>query len=105
MTIIGNIETRPKYKHADIDDLDPDMAFAAINRDRNIFMYVSNRLKFGHLVNADDYNIKYTNPDMYELFNNKFDWEKRYIHVNYSQSFQQNNTPIQVNKKKRLFKK
>lgn len=95
VTIISNTETRPKYKHADIDELDPDMAFAAINRDRNIFMYVSNRLKFGHLVNADDYNIKFTNPDIYELFNNKYDWEKRYIHVNYSQNFHQNNTPIQ----------
>ena len=72
------------------------MAFAGTNRNNDVFMYVSNRLEFGHLVNADDFNIKNTNPDLYEIFNNKLDWQKRYIHENYTATFDPEKTPIQV---------
>ncbi|XP_034933747.1 procollagen-lysine,2-oxoglutarate 5-dioxygenase isoform X1 [Chelonus insularis] len=84
VTIIDNPATRPLYNY---EDLDPDMAFAVTNRYRQIFMYVSNRLEFGHLVNPEYFNTQYTNPDVYEIFNNKYDWEKRYIHENYSSNF------------------
>ncbi|XP_043671589.1 procollagen-lysine,2-oxoglutarate 5-dioxygenase [Vespula pensylvanica] len=86
-TLIKNKATRPSYS---VDDLDPDMAFAYINRERYIHMYVSNRLDFGHLVDPDTYNIKLTHPDFYQILDNKFDWEKRYIHENYSLNFHPN---------------
>ncbi|XP_076236667.1 procollagen lysyl hydroxylase [Calliopsis andreniformis] len=91
-TLINNKNTRPLYVEG---DLDTDMAFAYNNRERFIFMYVSNRLDFGHLVNPDSYDITLTNPDLYQILDNKLDWEKRYIHENYSENFNPNRTPIQ----------
>ncbi|XP_044597934.1 procollagen-lysine,2-oxoglutarate 5-dioxygenase isoform X1 [Cotesia glomerata] len=92
VTIISHAETRPVFV---ANDLDPDMSFAITNRQRGIFMYVNNRLEFGHLVNPETYNIQYTNPDLYEIFNNKIDWENRYLHVNYSNNFNEDNKPAQ----------
>ncbi|XP_033224283.1 procollagen-lysine,2-oxoglutarate 5-dioxygenase isoform X1 [Belonocnema kinseyi] len=91
-TIIRNKETRPSYSEG---DLDPDMAFASANRERLIFMYVSNRLEFGHLVIPDSFDTSLTNPDLYQIFDNKLDWEKRYIHENYSKNFEEGQVPIQ----------
>ncbi|XP_015171280.1 PREDICTED: procollagen-lysine,2-oxoglutarate 5-dioxygenase 3 isoform X1 [Polistes dominula] len=91
-TLIKNKITRPSYS---IDDLDPDMSFAYVNRERYIHMYVSNRLDFGHLVDPDTYNIKLTHPDFYQILDNKYDWEKRYIHENYTLNFDPNHKPLQ----------
>ncbi|XP_017885394.2 procollagen-lysine,2-oxoglutarate 5-dioxygenase, partial [Ceratina calcarata] len=91
-TLLGNPKTRPSYVE---DDLDTDMAFAYTNRERAIFMYVSNRLDFGHLVNPDSYDVTVTHPDLYQIIDNKLDWEKKYIHENYSENFNPNKTPIQ----------
>uniref|UniRef100_A0A8C9STB1 procollagen-lysine 5-dioxygenase n=1 Tax=Scleropages formosus TaxID=113540 RepID=A0A8C9STB1_SCLFO len=43
---------------------DPDMAFCRIVRDQGIFMFVSNRDVFGHLVSTSSYNISRLHPDM-----------------------------------------
>ncbi|EZA59211.1 Procollagen-lysine,2-oxoglutarate 5-dioxygenase [Ooceraea biroi] len=91
-TIIGNKATRPSYEDG---GLDTEMAFAQGNRRSGLFMYVSNRLDFGHLVNPETYNIQLTHPDMYQIMDNKLDWEKRYIHPNYSESFHPDKKPIQ----------
>lgn len=92
-TIIANKTTRPSYEDG---DLDTEMAFAQGNRQRGLFMYVSNRLEFGHLVDPDSYDIRLTYPDMYQIMDNKWDWERRYIHSNYSESFNPDVKPIQV---------
>lgn len=92
-TLISNKETRPSYLEG---DLDTEMAFAYANRERNIFMYVSNRVDFGHLVDPDNYDVTVTHPDFYQILNNKLDWEKTYIHENYSENFNLNKTPVQV---------
>ena len=34
-------------------------------------MYVSNLDKYGHLLNADNYNTDYLNNDMYMIFDNR----------------------------------
>ncbi|XP_022905194.2 procollagen-lysine,2-oxoglutarate 5-dioxygenase isoform X2 [Onthophagus taurus] len=70
-----------------IDKWDPDMAFCGNLRELDVFMFVSNRLEFGHLVDPDTYNTKVTAPDMYQIFENPTDWEARYIHENYTESF------------------
>lgn len=92
VTLINNPETRPVY---DLEDLEPDMAFAVMNRHRDIFMYINNRVDFGHLINPDDYDIKHKNPEMYEIFTNKLDWEKRYLHEIYSESLDSDHEAIQ----------
>ncbi|XP_014231000.1 procollagen-lysine,2-oxoglutarate 5-dioxygenase 1 isoform X1 [Trichogramma pretiosum] len=91
-TLLAHEDTRPVYEDP---ELDPDMSFASAYRRRNVFMYVSNRLDFGHLVNPDSYNVSLTHPDMYQLFDNKLDWEKRYIHENYSKNFEADRAPLQ----------
>ncbi|XP_043260024.1 procollagen-lysine,2-oxoglutarate 5-dioxygenase isoform X1 [Colletes gigas] len=91
-TLISNKETRPSYVEW---DLDTDMAFAHANRERSIFMYVTNRLDFGHLVDPNSYDTAMTNPDLYQIFDNKLDWEAKYIHENYSENFNPKQIPIQ----------
>ncbi|XP_018363864.1 PREDICTED: procollagen-lysine,2-oxoglutarate 5-dioxygenase 1 isoform X1 [Trachymyrmex cornetzi] len=91
-TIIANKATRPTYEAG---DLDTEMAFAHGNRQRGLFMYVNNRLEFGHLVDPDTYDIRLIYPDMYQIMENKLDWEKRYIHPNYSENFNPDKKPIQ----------
>lgn len=69
-----------KYKHS---ELDPDMALAFNLRNQGIFMYTVNLFSFGHLVSTDNFDIKKTKPEFYELLENKFDWEKRFIREEY----------------------
>ncbi|XP_058805579.1 procollagen-lysine,2-oxoglutarate 5-dioxygenase isoform X2 [Phymastichus coffea] len=91
-SLLGNEATRPSYLEA---DLDPDMAFAHANRRRDIFMYASNRLDFGHLVSLDQFNVSLTNPEVYQLFDNRLDWEARYIHPEYAASLEPGHRPLQ----------
>ncbi|XP_070153954.1 procollagen-lysine,2-oxoglutarate 5-dioxygenase isoform X1 [Polyergus mexicanus] len=91
-TIIANKATRPSYEDV---DLDTELAFAQGNRQRGLFMYLNNRLEFGHLVNPTTYDIQLTYPDMYQIMDNKLDWERRYIHPNYSENFNPDKKPIQ----------
>ena len=65
---------------------DTDMAFSKWMRENGIFMYVSNLVDFGHLVNSETYSTDHLHNDLYEIHTNKLDWERRYIHANYSQA-------------------
>lgn len=58
-------------------------------------MYVTNRVDFGHLVNADTFDTSHTNSEIYQIFDNRWDWEQRYIHDNYTKNFDPNNTIAQ----------
>ncbi|KAM3968969.1 procollagen lysyl hydroxylase [Aphomia sociella] len=69
------------------EELDPDMAFCHSLRDLGIHMHVSNELDFGHLVNPESYDISRTHPDVYQVRDNKIEWEKRYLNENYSLNF------------------
>lgn len=63
--------------------LEPDMALCQALRQRDIFMYVSNELHFGHLVNSETYNPLLTRPDFYTMMSNPVDWKRHYIHAEY----------------------
>lgn len=52
-----------------------------------VFIYVTNRIDFGHLVNPETFDTTLTNPEMYQLMDNRWDWEQRYLHPNYSENF------------------
>ncbi len=53
-------------------------------------MYVTNRLTWGHLITVDNFETNHLHNELYEIQNNRWDWEKRYLHVNYSQSLDPN---------------
>lgn len=59
-------------------------------------MFVDNMDDFGHLVNADNFDTSHVNNELYQLFDNKWDFEQRYIHPNYSLQFNSNHTNLQV---------
>lgn len=71
----------------DKPNLDADMAFCSHLRDLDVFMYVSNRVDFGHLSNPDTYDITRAEPEMYQIFDNEIDWEERFIHKEYPENF------------------
>ncbi|KAK6177441.1 hypothetical protein SNE40_015540 [Patella caerulea] len=64
-------------------NMDADMAFAQYIRNKGIFMYITNRQMFGHLVNSDNYDIEHVTDELFQIFDNPTDWEKRYIHEDY----------------------
>lgn len=69
------------------DQLDPDMTMCRNLRDKGIFMYATNLHKFGRLLETDNYRTDKLHNDLWEIFDNKVDWEEKYIHVNYSDNF------------------
>ncbi|XP_032526726.1 procollagen-lysine,2-oxoglutarate 5-dioxygenase isoform X2 [Danaus plexippus] len=80
---------KPSAKHVSYlkEDTDPDMAFCASLRSAGIMMYVSNEKEFGHLVNSETFDVSRTNPDIYQVIDNKLDWEQRYLHPKYHEIF------------------
>ena len=70
--------------------LDADMAFCANLREADVFFYVSNRVNFGHLVDSEGFSTEHLNNELWEISRNRWDWEHRYIHPNYSQSLEEN---------------
>ncbi|XP_065582274.1 procollagen-lysine,2-oxoglutarate 5-dioxygenase 1-like isoform X1 [Artemia franciscana] len=87
--LIHNPETKPSYING---LLDPDMAFCTNMREKDVFMYVSNRLNWGHLINNEEFDTSHLHNEMWEIFNNRWDWELRYLHPNYSHSLDPNKT-------------
>ena len=53
------------------EGLDRDMALAASVRDLGLFMYVSNRVNFGHLVNNDKFPTAHLNNELWEMERNR----------------------------------
>lgn len=59
-------------------------------------MQIANEKDYGHLIDTETFNTNYTNPDMYQIFENKWDWEQRYLHPDYAENFNVANKPKQV---------
>ena len=53
------------------------MAMCADLRAKGVFLHVSNRLDWGHLINADDFPTEHLHNELWELERNRWDWEKR----------------------------
>jgi procollagen-lysine,2-oxoglutarate 5-dioxygenase len=79
--IMASVLPEVVYK---LTDVDADMAFCYVLRKKNIFMHVTNAKFYGHLIDNENYDIKRARPDFYELFNNRYDWEAKYIHPDYA---------------------
>lgn len=72
----------------ELNGTDPDMAFCWHMRAKGIFMHVVNTEDFGHLIDTDYFDTTKTHPDFYQLFNNKYDWEQKYISEEYHKQFE-----------------
>lgn len=91
-TILENKNTRPSYKE---DNLDYDMAFSKSLREKGVFMYVDNEYTFGHLIDSETFDITHKNPEIYQLFENRYNWEQRYIHPDYMENFNPDKKPLE----------
>ena len=73
--VIHGEDTRPSYVH---ETRDPDTAFTESLRDRGVFLFVSNRHDFGHLVNNEAFPTTNLNNELWEVTRNRYDWERRW---------------------------
>ena len=48
------------------------MSVCANLREADVFLHVTNRGTFGHLVNADDFDTSHIHNEMWELIRNKY---------------------------------
>ncbi|XP_050425318.1 procollagen-lysine,2-oxoglutarate 5-dioxygenase isoform X2 [Adelges cooleyi] len=90
--ILDNKITRPSYKQ---EDMDYDMAFSKSLRDKGVFMYVDNQYTYGHLIDSETFDTTLKHPEVYQLFENRYDWEQRYIHPEYMENFNPDKDPAQ----------
>uniref|UniRef100_A0A8C3AFY9 Procollagen-lysine,2-oxoglutarate 5-dioxygenase 1 n=1 Tax=Cyclopterus lumpus TaxID=8103 RepID=A0A8C3AFY9_CYCLU len=64
--------------------LDPDMAYCHNVRSKEVFMYVTNMQTFGRILSTENYQMSHLHNDLWQIFENPVDWQKRYIHENYT---------------------
>ena len=79
-------DSRPNLLH---ESLDADMALCRNLRDSGIFIYVTNREEWGHLVNADSFTTTHLNNELWEIETNRYDWENRYLHPEYKDALEE----------------
>lgn len=79
----------------ELEGTDPDMSFCWHMRAKGIFMHVVNTEPFGHLIDSEYYDASRTHPDFYQLFNNKYDWEQKYISKEYHKQLAKDFVPQQ----------
>ncbi|KAK7471384.1 hypothetical protein BaRGS_00035990, partial [Batillaria attramentaria] len=84
--IQGSRVDKLRGSHVSSTQIDPDMAFCQRARDLGYFMFVTNQKRHGHLVSPDYFETHHVHNDLYNMFENPYDWEWRYIHENYSQA-------------------
>ncbi|XP_078281836.1 procollagen-lysine,2-oxoglutarate 5-dioxygenase 1 [Rhinoraja longicauda] len=64
--------------------LDADMAFCQNVREQGIFMHVTNRHVFGHILSVENCHTGNLHNDLWQIDENQKDWEEKYIHPNWS---------------------
>lgn len=71
------------------------LAFTHNLRRSDTFQYMLNTHEFGHLVDPSSYNTSLLYPDFYQLSNNMVDWEKHYLHENYTKLLEEEDTKLE----------
>ncbi|VDK32099.1 unnamed protein product [Taenia asiatica] len=74
---------RQLVNHLPQEDSFPDMTLSRLIREKNIFLFVDNQEYFGHLVNPDTYGLNHLHNDMWQIFDNPVEWERKYLHPDY----------------------
>ncbi|KAG1656869.1 Procollagen-lysine,2-oxoglutarate 5-dioxygenase 3 [Nymphon striatum] len=72
------------------EEIEKDLVFSYYMRDNGHFMYISNLESYGHLTDSDNFDTKRLHPNLFLMFENRVDWEARYIHENYSKYTEEN---------------
>jgi hypothetical protein len=72
---------------------------------QQIFMYIDNRQDYGHLVSADNFDTSHNNNELYQIVENKYDFESRYVHADYRMYLEENRTlhEVKLPSTKKLF--
>ncbi|XP_074645494.1 procollagen-lysine,2-oxoglutarate 5-dioxygenase 1-like [Tubulanus polymorphus] len=77
------------------DGWDAHLAFASNLRKKGMFMYLTNVNSYGHLINIENYDLSPKHPDLYQIFDNRPEWEMKYIHSEYHESLKDKFVPKQ----------
>lgn len=72
------------YKSDEWNHLKPVLSFTRHLRELRVFQHLLNTEQFGHLVDPSSYDTNVTHPDFHQLSDNMIDWERKYLHENYS---------------------
>lgn len=86
-TLVSEKSGRLAHFDPKFPDVKPALIFARNLRKLNVFQFVANTHDFGHLIDPTDYNTTLKYPDFYQLELNKPDWEREYLHENYTDLF------------------
>ncbi|KAK7094083.1 procollagen-lysine,2-oxoglutarate 5-dioxygenase 1-like [Littorina saxatilis] len=86
----GHCMERMRNAHSHNPHVDPDMSFCEKARDSGYFMYVTNMKRYGHLVSAEGFETFHPFNELYNIFENPYDWERRYLHENHSKVLNEN---------------
>ena len=73
-------------------DLDADMAFCKFLREQIIFIYVDNRIYYGHLTDSSNFETSHLHNDLYAIMDNVYTWQKKYVHPDYETTL--HHTPL-----------
>lgn len=79
--VLKNPDTKPNFS---LKGMSTSVSFATAMRQTDIIMYVTNRASMGHLVSTDRFVTDRPHAELWQLEQNRWDWERRYIHSNYS---------------------
>lgn len=59
-------------------------------------MHLLNRELYGHLVNPETFDTNLgPYPELYQLFENRLDWDLRYVHQDYWKLFEPNSSLVE----------
>lgn len=84
---ISNSNVNLTYYDEKFPTVKPVLIFSRNLRQANVFQFMTNQYEFGHLIDPTQYNTSLLYPDLYELTRNKADWEREYLHENYTDLF------------------
>ena len=79
----------PSFSSSSDATLDPEIAFSRSLRSAGVFLFVSNREEYGHLIDPDGYLDEYPGalfPDLRQISRNRVDWERSFLHQDYKDS-------------------
>jgi len=62
---------------------DSDMSFCEKLRKLFIFMYVDNRVYYGHMTDSENFETTHLHNDLFSIAENQYTWERKYLHPDY----------------------